>query len=287
MSGSGIAPLNQSKGVRPISEARGSSSSPVPPSSQRPNVAMNVRSLSTVPVNPVPAAPVVTEEITPFEEDEVLFTDVSKVKYRKGTVAQDEMVSFLDSAKAGCKETRRTQLFSNFFNFICSIIGAEITSKDAMKLEDIYFTAFGKYVAMDDANYKAIIHSGHGLWAAVVDPKIPDFVSQKSKVFITSKGKTGLDEDQARKDKGKLIWTTYQKTKAFVVNYANPLVRDIKSGENKTGLLLEYREKLWHLEENRKRHDRLIRLASAASPNAKGQFIYITFIYVYRVSLNF
>ena len=42
--------------------------------------------------------------------------------------------------------------------------------------------------------------------------------------------------------------------KKYVVNQSNPLVRDIKSGENKTGVLLEIKETLWRNEDARKRN---------------------------------
>ena len=61
-----------------------------------------------------------------------------------------------------------------------------------------------------------------------------------------------LEKDLKLK-KGQRIWNTYKDIKSHVTNICNPLVREMKSGENKTGILLEIKEKLWIWVQHRKR----------------------------------
>lgn len=211
----------------------------------------------------------VTATATDYAEEEVDVSQLVGINYRKGTVECDQMVLLLSTVKLGCREVRRTQLWNNFFSYMCCLIGATISTRDStMSQNDIYINAYTRYVSFFVGNYFQIVNSGHGLFTNVPDGKIPDFVLEKSKEFLVRDNAgvvpTNFNSvgDAVRLKKGKEIWDLYKETKKEVVNVCNTLVREIKSGENKTGVLLEIREKLFVLDQQKKRETRFKRLAS-------------------------
>ena len=201
-------------------------------------------------------------------EEEVDLSQLVGINYRKGTAECDEMVLLLATVKLGCREVRRTQLWNNFFSYMCCLIGATIVTRDStMSQNDIYINAYTRYVSFFVADYFQIVNSGHGLFTNVPDGKIPDFVLERSKEFL-ARDHAGVApinfnsvSEALRLKKGKEIWDLYKETKKEVVNVANTLVREIKSGENKTGVLLEIREKMFVLDQQKKRENRFKRVA--------------------------
>lgn len=194
------------------------------------------------------------------------FIDVSDVKYRQGTGDNDQLVLVLNAASGQCKEKYRTQLWNLFFAYVSCVICSNIVLTEPKAREsELFKKAYILFVGLDTHGYASILRGGHGLFAAFTEPKMPEFVVSQAKDFIANpilpKGsKTSGDNET---EKGKIIWRLFQKMKTYVVNVANIHVRDIKSGENKTGVLLEIREKLWIIEVARKRTTRLTRDASS------------------------
>jgi hypothetical protein len=202
-------------------------------------------------------------------EEDFDVSQVAGINYRKGTVESDQMVLLLATVKSGCREVRRTQLWNNFFSYMCCLIGASIVTRDnTMSINDIYLAAYTRYVSFFVGNYYQIIHSGQGLFQNVPDGKIPDLVLEKSNEFLVRDNPgvvpTNFNSvvETIRAKKGKEIWENYKETKREVVNVCNLLVREIKSGENKTGVLLEIREKLFALDQQKKRAARFKRVVS-------------------------
>ena len=118
-------------------------------------------------------------------EEDFDVSQVAGINYRKGTVESDQMVLLLGIVKTGCREVRRTQVWNNFFSYMCCLIGASIVTRDStMSLNDIYLSSYTRYVSFFVGNYFQIINSGHGLFLNVPDGKIPDFVLEKSKEFL-------------------------------------------------------------------------------------------------------
>lgn len=216
--------------------------------------------------------------------DEAVY-DLSAVKYRHGTSENDQLVLVLNAASGQCKEKYRTQLWNLFFGYMCCVIASNIMQNEPKgKESDLYKKAYAMFVGIDAQGYTAILRGGHGLFA-VAEPKMPEYVVTQVKEFITnpikSKGTKSTFEDEG--EKGKIIWRTFQKIKAYIINIANIYVRDIKSGENRTGVLLEIREKLWIIDSARKRLIRLNR--EATSKCGKGKFsnhLFILIQYFYQ-----
>ena len=229
-------------------------------------------SLSTPRSEATPMPPLGNVDSARAPDDAEEAFDVSQVagiNYRKGTVESDQMVLLLATVKSGCREVRRTQLWNNFYTYMCCVIGASIVTRDStMSLNDIYLSCYTRYVSFFVGNYFQIIHSGHGLFQNVPDGKIPDIVLEKSKEFLVRDNPgevpTNLNSvvEGIRVKKGKEIWEVYKEAKREVVNVCNLLVREIKSGENKTGVLLEIREKLFALDQQKKREARFKRVVS-------------------------
>jgi hypothetical protein len=196
-------------------------------------------------------------------DDDLSETIKPKVLYRPGTTENDQLALVYAAVTGNGPQKYRTQLWNLFFCYICAIIGGEITTKEQKgKLDELHMKAYALYVGIDKEKYVAILRSGVGLFAAV-ESKMPEYVLGQSLTFIVDTKKTEIE-------KGKHIWTTYQNAKTYVLNTANPLVRPIKSGENKTGVLLEIREVLWSIDFTRKRDTRLSR--EAAGKGLKGMF---------------
>ena len=74
-------------------------------------------------------------------------------------------------------------------------------------------------------------------------------------------------------EREKKIFEDYEKYKKYVVNVIEPLLRPINSGENKSGVLLEMRGKLWVIDQTRKRLENLKKKARAKFE--KGKLLYV------------
>ncbi len=228
-----------------------------------------------------PAADGDDDEDLPEEEG---VYDLTSVTYRVGTSENDQLALVLNAASGQCKEKYRTQLWTLFFCYMCSIICCTITTHDPKgKESDLCVKAYAMYLGLEKDGYMSILKSGHGLFAGV-EQKMPEYVLIQSKNFITSRTKgKGTHEVE----KGKVIWATYKKVKTYVLNVANILCRDIRSGENKTGVLLEIREKLWIMDFIRKRSLRLSREAGSKCGKGMAYIHAIFFYFFYLCKLTF
>jgi len=146
-----------------------------------------------------------------------------------------------------------------------------------MSQNDIYLNAYTRYVSFFVGNYFQIVNSGHGLFTNVPDGKLPDFVLEKSQEF-SARDHAGVAPinfnsftEALRLKKGKEIWDLYKETKKEVANVCNTLVREIKSGENKTGVLLEIREKMFILDQQKKRETRFKRSLASILAHQNGR----------------
>ena len=93
-------------------------------------------------------------------EEEVDVSQLAGINYRKGTVECDQMVLLLATVKLGCREVRRTQVWNNFFSYMCCLIGATISTRDpTMSQNDIYINAYTRYVSFFVGNYFQIVNS--------------------------------------------------------------------------------------------------------------------------------
>jgi len=92
-------------------------------------------------------------------EEEVDLSQLVGINYRKGTAECDEMVLLLATVKLGCREVRRTQLWNNFFSYMCCLIGATIVTRDStMSQNDIYINAYTRYVSvLSPITFKSLI----------------------------------------------------------------------------------------------------------------------------------
>jgi len=212
--------------------------------------------------------------------------DVSEVCYRTGTADGDQLNMLLHAASGQCKEKFRTQLWNAFFSIMCGVICSNIIVNEPKGREaDLWLKAYIMFVGFDNDSYGALLQSGLGLFSGCVGPPtMPEFVVTQSRKFISCSPKKAKkksnetaspsDADNAvRMEKGREIWNEFKKTRAYVVNVANLFVRDIRSGENKTGLLLEIREKLWLLDQHRKRALRLKKYVTDKVGKGKVNFI--------------
>jgi len=97
---------------------------------------------------------------TDTAEEEVDVSQLVGINYRKGTVECDQMVLLLATVKLGCREVRRTQVWNNFFSYMCCLIGATISTRDpTMSQNDIYINAYTRYVSFFVGNYFQIVNS--------------------------------------------------------------------------------------------------------------------------------
>ncbi len=227
-------------------------------------------------VGMAPSSSINDDVIEDNDEDQLIHA--SSIKYRNDTEEGDQMTIILNASSGQCKDKYRTQLWGLFFSYMCCVVATNIVTKEPLgKESDLYKKAYAMFVAIDNDGYVAIIKSGHGLFAGITDPKVPEYVVTETKKFIAStvkvKSKNAAEVCQMT-EKGKVIWSKYKRIKTWVVNVANLLCRDVKSGENKTGVLLEIREKLWIMDCCRKRKQRLSDEALKVIGKGKYLFLY-------------
>jgi len=138
-----------------------------------------------------------------------------------------------------------------------------VTKEPKTNMNEIHMIAYNKFVNIDRNDYFAIINSGHGLFQNV-EKKLPDFVVQRLREWLTEDlvGNNEAIHTPVRKKKGEKIWQTFTDARHEVNNLANPRVRECKSGENMTGILLEVRERMFIEDRSRIRKDELSTKAS-------------------------